>query len=287
MPKKEQIAISLFDSHFEKVTFTCTIEPLFKLPHFIEMRGAKRGILPKNKLPLWSPASYDPKALRKKVNVRAVSCMVFDVDNGCPFSSHALFSDYRYYAHTTASHTESLHKWRLVMPLKKEVPGEHWERAWHLGAALFKERTGTEIDPACKNSDRMYYVAQINAQTFDHLGNAGSSYEYLELDYKTAPKPKKRKKVVSFTGRKSVTARDGERKIKESLRIEPAARSAAAAALNARISDNMARGIRCPQCQRETVWFFIDPNEKASASCNHQNSCAWFGSIFDLLYTGA
>ena len=279
----KQISISLFDNHFARIAFTLKIEPLHSLANFIEMRGENRKVLPKKALPLWSPASYEPRAMRLKANVLDVSCMVFDVDNGLPFEAHCLFSDYRYYAHTTASHTDELNKWRLVLPLRKPIKGEIWGRAWQAGAELFKERTGTEIDPACKNPDRMYYVAQPNAITYDHLGNDRTNRDFYDIDVKQLPKPKRKKKVVCYTGRKAVTSRSSENKIRDSLMNDPKARTAAAEALGASIGDNMARRITCPACSRPDVWFLIEPDDKKTASCNHKNSCGWYGQLYDLL----
>jgi len=277
------VAISLFDNHFAREAFTIAIEPLKGLVNFIEMRGAKRSILPKAKLPLWSPASYEPRAMRLKANVRYVSCMVFDVDNGLPFAAHALFSDYRYYAHTTASHSDELNKWRLVLPLLHPIKGDVWTRAWQAGADLFQERTGTQIDPACKNPDRMYYVAQPNAITFDHLGTEKTQRAFYDIDMRKLPKPKRKKKVVCYTGRKAVTSRSSENKVRDSLMNDPAARMAAATALGAQIVDTLARRITCPACSRADVWFLIEPDDKKTASCNHKNSCGWYGQIYDLL----
>ena len=52
-----------------------------------------------------------------------------------------------------------------------------------------------------------------------------------------------------------------------------------------KIHDNVARYITCPQCNRNTVHFYINigPNDQKWARCNHVESCGWNGPIDELV----
>ena len=281
-----KIKVSLFDNRFERVPSMVTIDSEIALDHILNFGHKARKKLPKDKERLWSPAAYEPNATRKSANVIELSMMVFDVDDGTTFNHHYLFCDYRYYAHTTHSHTEDHHKWRLVLPFKKPIKRENWRRAWQAGKNLFQHRTGSDIDGACKDPARMYYIAPPFGE---HLFFDGSQEgNFLKLNWESIPEEKPKNKIVTLTNRRAMTAKSSEYKIMMALKMEPESRQKAAEQLKANISDDgIARGIVCPSCGRPDVWFAINPAQKHVATCNHQNSCRWFGSVYDLLTEGA
>ena len=67
------------------------------------------------------------------------------------------------------------------------------------------------------------------------------------------------------------------------LNHDPEVRERAALRLEARIAGGKASRIRCPQCGRLSVWFWLNPDDCRTASCNHQNSCGWWGFLDTLL----
>lgn len=67
------------------------------------------------------------------------------------------------------------------------------------------------------------------------------------------------------------------------LNHDPAVRERAARHLDARLTDTRATGILCPQCGRPSVWFWLAPERRRTASCNHRNSCGWWGFLDTLL----
>lgn len=281
--KAWNLGVTLFDNRFQKVGLSLTLNTERPIDWVLNGGYQDREWLGKDKEKLWSPAVYEPYATRKKANVVKVTCMVYDVDDGTPFEMHALFSDYYYYAHTTASSSEECPKWRLVLPLKKAVPGQEWGRAWEAGRRLFKERTGSDIDGACKDPSRMYYIAPPRDRC-RIATSGGRTSEFLQLDWKSIEKPKPRNKVVSLTNRKARTAKSSEFKIMEALKCEPESRRIAAEQMGATITgDGIARYIECPNCKNKDVWFCIDPSQKHTATCNHMNSCGWYGSVYDLM----
>lgn len=75
-----------------------------------------------------------------------------------------------------------------------------------------------------------------------------------------------------------------DREASRRLKSDPGTRERAALALGGVVAGGSAKGIRCPQCQRPSVWWPIIPDTASqTARCHHLNSCGWWGRISDLL----
>lgn len=81
-----------------------------------------------------------------------------------------------------------------------------------------------------------------------------------------------------------IDASNYERELILRLRTNPAVRLAFAKAIGARISAEplKATGVACPRCDQPSIWFYIDVDRMNTARCNHQNSCGYWGSLYDL-----
>ena len=75
-----------------------------------------------------------------------------------------------------------------------------------------------------------------------------------------------------------------EREMMRRLREEPSVRMALAKELGAKVVGEppKASGVICPSCGKKSVWFYIDVDRMTTARCNHQNSCGYWGSLYDL-----
>lgn len=232
----------------------------------------------KDQLWLWAPCSFI--ARRRKSDVISVHAMVFDVDCGLPYETHERFKDYNYVAHTSFSHSEGHHKWRLILPLWASIPRDEWKYAWIVGSQIFEKLTGSKIDPSCKDSSRAYFIGGcLDTKMSLYRSNLNITGRNLRLEYDIPPPPKKRHKgkIKTFT--------QEEFKRYENLKPDDKDRQDIAISVGAEISDNVARKIRCPNCGRRTVYFFINPsgaNPLYRAKCNHENSCGFIGSISEL-----
>ena len=229
----------------------------------------------KDDVELWAPATFI--ARRRKSDVLAVHCMVYDVDCGLEFSAHKEFAKFDYVAHTSYSHTEEHHKWRIVLPLKKSVPANEWKFAWAAGSEMFKVYTKASADQVCKDSSRAYHVAgcteerrvlyrSVMNKTGRRFGLTYSTYE-----------PKKRHfgKIRTFT--------QEEFEQYNNAVVDETERTAIAQRIGAEIIGNTARKGKCPQCHRRSLWFFINVDGSMyNARCNHLNSCGYTGSLLDL-----
>jgi len=85
---------------------------------------------------------------------------------------------------------------------------------------------------------------------------------------------------------KSITMAPGnvEAHLARRLKTDFAARFEMANKLGAHIcgSPKRADKIKCPQCGRRTVYFYIEPGARNVAKCKHNSSCGWFGNLLIL-----
>ena len=122
----------------------------------IAHRGAKESI------PAWMPTVLRPdergKYRRAKASVIAVSCLVLDLDQGEPLDrAAALAEGYTAMMHTSWSHTPEHPKARLVFPFHEPAPAARWEQVWD-AAARWAKKSGLTLDPATKDSSRLYFL---------------------------------------------------------------------------------------------------------------------------------
>jgi hypothetical protein len=248
------------------------------------------GATSKNQLPLWSPTLFE--GTRNSKNAQFISCLVYDLDDGLtPFDTWRLFTDWVVIAHTSFSHKPQFHKYRIILPLKKVVPAEEWNRASKWGLQLWNNVVGRgEPDPkALKDRARIYFRYSLPFEdTFPeddprhprgYFQTAQSLRgDLLELDWESIPKEEPKAEPRFQVRRGPITV--------EALEVEPRFRERIASQVGAKIVGNNARYIRCPQCGDNSVFYSIDlamPNSMKWAQCNHKNTCKWWGSLKDLL----
>ena len=110
-----------------------------------------------------------------------VSLAVIDFDGGKTIAqAMELFKEYEFILYTSFSHGSALDKFRMVIPLKKPIPGDKWIMAWrHL------ESMAPGLDTQCKDASRLYFLPSCRrgALRFTHL-NEG---KLLRLETKDRP----------------------------------------------------------------------------------------------------
>lgn len=106
--------------------------------------------------PLWSPVLLSQPA-RQKSSVTHVTALVYDIDKGQQWDEVAsLLEVYgvRHWMYSTHSHTEEVHKFRVVLGLDEAIPAADFPRVW----TLFAESVGWDVDQACRDCSRLFYV---------------------------------------------------------------------------------------------------------------------------------
>ena len=244
---------------------------------FTHWRAAKS----KDDVLLWSPTKYkDGADCRKASQVLEISCLVLDFDDGTTIDeARQVWQFVAHFGHTSWSHTNEQHKFRMVIPLKIPVPAKEWRRGWEAGKRLW-DYTGVkgEFDPSCKDASRLYYLP---AAREDHPRKAWvHDYDnFLELDWRSVPD----KRIPRVALRPMITkGRDVEAQIRDRLANNPVARIHLGESLGGVVTDTTVKKITCPGCGRPSVWFCIEPTTRQSAGCNHQNSCGWYGQLWNL-----
>ncbi len=151
-----------------KASFFHVLRDPRPLPVGLELRhfcaGAALHDGAKEALPLWSPATFTGER-RALANVASVTALAFDVDE--PFPSADAFAarlssalDLRWYFHTSFSAQPGALKFRVLAPLSRPMlPVEH-RAVWPILADVLA-RGGVEVDAACKDPSRAYFVAAI------------------------------------------------------------------------------------------------------------------------------
>ena len=236
----------------------------------------------KTEVPAWSPAIFREGTTRSKSNTEAVSCLVLDYDDGTrwPVAS-ARWDDWRHTVHSSWSHDAEKHKFRIVLPLAHPVAAKDWPRVF----AWAFERD-PRIDPKCKDASRIYFLPCLRNAEAPWVGYVEKAPDLLDIRKLELPVLEKRRPRRS---RPYVEAfdREARQENQDRLNNDPGTRLNAAGSLGARLvgggASHKATCVPCPDCGRESVWFWIDPQKASKARCNHVNSCGYEGWLDQLL----
>jgi len=236
----------------------------------------------------WSPARFS--GTRAAANVEQVSALVFDFDDGTRIESvRAQLEGLPHLGHTSWSHTEEHHKFRVVIPLHKPVPGKLWRQVYRWALGTWERLKGPEIgspDRQCSDPSRLYLVPVYREgqprRAWNHSPPAWDwSAGLLEIPVEVlsvAPPPPARAPRPP----RKVGQGELEREARKRAREDRGTRAALADGMGATLRAGIARGMACPQCKRRSAWYGLDAGKSTSARCNHANSCGWYGSVYDL-----
>lgn len=113
----------------------------------------------KQELRIWAPNLYAAGAIKRGTDgVEQLSCLVLDYDEGRRMEqARIIWEPYFHIGHTTWSHSDETHKFRLIMPLACPVRAEDWAAFW----TWAEEVSGPGVDPACKGVARAYALPVV------------------------------------------------------------------------------------------------------------------------------
>ena len=240
----------------------------------------------KRSLPAWSPAVFEPGARRRAEAVRAVSCLVMDVDHGDFDAAFEPWPGVLAVVHTTWSHRADAQRFRLVIPLVRPVPAPRWRSAWRWAAGRCPGS-----DPACKDPSRLYFRPAVPSPEAERSARVQGGRLLDVLDELPDEPPPVPAPAVASRPVVRVPARLRDRAIGVRLSHDPAIREQIALEIGAQVVGTAAerravRG-RCPSCGRASVWFYLAPQRWRGARCDHRESCGWEGRLDALLYERA
>jgi hypothetical protein len=243
----------------------------------------------KASLPLWSLVTYyeggwpEPAARveRGKARVQWVWGLGLDYDDGTTLAEMLdVWGGWCGVWHTTWKHREGAPRWRGVLPFSRPVHAEVWPAVF----AWAQRLAGGRLDPATKDCSRAWYVpARGPYAPFESRVVRGPRLVVPAevVDHRQAlpkPRPKRAAPVAS-----SVPLRQAERVFAERLKVEPGLREWAGEALGGRAGGGRVTGVRCPDCNRPSLWWPLDPKGTPKAMCSHRNSCGAHYWIDELI----
>ena len=243
-------------------------------------------------VPCWSPCVFEDRKPRSKETALRVSALVLDYDDkGATLDSiRAAWSDWAHVVHTSWSHTDKAHRCRLVVPLTVPIPAEMWPRLW-----TWAYRRAPDIDDRCSDASRIYFLptTREHDSPFEVHTNDGPPLDVGSLELPAvddtapiaralpgknrtrAPRPRAARQSRGDMNR-------SEKRRYKMFATDPKLREEAARRVGAKIVDNRATRAPCPQCGKESVWWWIEPTSMVTAQCDHRNTCGWYGPVFEL-----
>lgn len=290
------------------------------------LRINKPRLVPsKEAAPLFSPAIYREGGKRCIKDVLYITALVFDYDTGIERIDHhsirgSVIERHVWYTYTTFSHDPKKPKWRLVIPLKNPVKREDWKRAWIAACEMIAAdlpQLKDQHDISCKDPSRMYYLPAVHPDRLklyersinvkcQNIFDDPRYEDFLDLNWDMIPTEEEekreikkrvianRKKHAMKYANKKPSLNDHKKMIRDSLDIDPSARSICGERLGGIIKSDRIVGIDCPQCHRKTVYFYpatvISYNAESKrwigavgpVRCSHRNNCGYVDSLKNL-----
>ncbi len=135
------------------------VEAYYQKMRLDAQRNAKKDMR------LWAPALYPADSRRGSENVIHLSCLVLDYDDGTTIEqAHERWERWHHILHTTWSHKEEHHKFRVIVPLAQPVRAADWPLVWNWA----DRRTGSHVDPACKSAGANFALPAIGGPDYPH-----------------------------------------------------------------------------------------------------------------------
>lgn len=233
--------------------------------------------------PCWSPASYGPSDTRQASKVLEVSVLALDLDDGTTLDEAlGYFDGFACVAHTSWSHRGDAPRARAVVRLSHPIAGDVWP---HLYRAVLRQ-VGLDADPKCCDASRIFILPcvglggphearAVEGAAMDLRPEASRIRKRLQRE----AKERAVRRQLHQRRRRRMPRQDARR---DALRHDPTARQALGEQLRGRIVGDKVRKVRCPGCGRHSVWWLVDPEKAHTARCNHEESCGWYGQLWEL-----
>jgi hypothetical protein len=211
---------------------------------------------------------------RRNAAFESASVVALDVEDGpTTREAHDRFVDVAHLIYTTWRHERAAHRFRVVVPLARDVTAAEYKLLW----TVLARRLGRGADPQTKDLARALFLPAVRPDGRRAAAKAWTEAPVLDPDVLlrdalklVAPRPE----------RFCVTAATGGRFHGQVDRMGVAER------LRATVRANRAERLVCPNCGRPSAWFWLGHGRMRGARCNHRNSCGWYGPISQLLDGG-
>ena len=275
----------------------------------------KRKKVKKERMTAWSPTIFHPKH-RKAENALYMYAMVLDIDqkDGPTLQETYTAADtlekitvdwaYDYILrdlqhmkikavmHTSYSHTDEHHKFRIVFPLETPIKAD--EKTWkpiYRAAVEWLHQTWEEglSDKSTCDPSRAYYTSphdkNFRSDTVegDYIDWYSKGDDYKEKERIQQEKRRKEHEhrlkireshLKNIDRRSQATYSDMRRYTYDLLKYDYNSRYSLAEKLGATIIGNRAERWTCPCCLRnDATYFYLNPTTATSLFCGHVKSC--------------
>jgi hypothetical protein len=182
IPGHRLFSFSTFESQFRPQaemrhgTWDEIVNGYFRKPF---IRDSKDG-------PMFSPAIYGDSPSRANENVIAVSMLVYDFDSepgneSLPGDHEDNLDGLARAWYSTFSHKPDAPRWRLVLPLNRDVLPHEYEAVWQGGRVLLGNDTA--IDEACSDISRAYWLMSCKPGSVPHAFRGSAEGAFADPDY--------------------------------------------------------------------------------------------------------
>lgn len=104
--------------------------------------------------PGWSAARFEP-TVREDVNVKSLTALVLDYDETDPLeAAEEMWGVFYGLIHTTRRHTNAAHRFRVILPLSREITPEKYALLWR----YVVRTSGHRVDIKTRNPSRFWFV---------------------------------------------------------------------------------------------------------------------------------
>jgi hypothetical protein len=239
----------------------------------------------KRYLPTWSPARLEP-ARRANSNVQDISCLVLDYDDGTdPESAFDIWKDWTFVAHTSWSHGPGKHRFRIALPFSRPVRPPEFKSIWKWA----EQQTGRAIDKSCKDPGRAWIRPSYDLQNTQQVSDYRSLVHQAALldadavlravGYVEPATTERKARTFSAADDPAVVPTTGTT---GRWRLTPELRESLGDYLGGIVGADTVSRVECPRCGRQSVWWWLQPEQQQNANCNHRRSCGWRGDVLTL-----
>lgn len=192
--------LSIFPKGFFSVAPVATaVKSLENARKLFDKPVVRSPKFPKNHLPCWSPALYEPGQTRANKNVQTITALVYDLDH--PVDTPKQMADklrdkhLAFVIYTTWSHRPSAPRYRLVLFLTRPLTPQEYPNAWSNGLSCIGYDVG--VDRVAKDVSRHYALpAQVDGEEYvSEVYLQGYPLDSDKLSEGSTPKAKGTKKT--------------------------------------------------------------------------------------------
>jgi hypothetical protein len=264
-------------------------------------------------------AGWGVAGRRRSEDLLDISMVTLDSDHGMPVhEAISRMPHIAWYIYTSRRHTEAAPRFRVVVPLARDVGPAHYRALWSSLAELVPT-----ADPKAQDAARLNFMPSLapdgappsrwrsppGALLYDPTVVLARQRHFAETSPATSPKAPTTARAscdgalarssyaatlpsIAALGLRSgpTVSRPAHRDTEMTQRLRrielagnPIVRRDAAFQLGGRIHLDRSTKIMCPRCGRPSVWYYYDPSRRRVAQCDHLNTCGWSGTVHDLV----